>query len=199
MNYNRYIYERKFLQYLLVVLLAYMCHTTAIIMLPVFFIVSKRITGKSILMSIIVIIGMRYGYDTFFGVMSFIHGTDQTVYSYMQQEVNPLRVLVAFVPVVLILIVNKHSFFSDDDSQFYFMLTIINFCMLLATSNSAYLARIGIYTEVFTALSLPRLVMVLERQSRRIFIVVTLLLYGVYWAYELNARNLVPYVWVFTK
>lgn len=196
---HRYLYDRKLIRYLIVVFLATAFHKTAIIMLPIYFIVGRELNTRNIILSVIMVVVIRYGYDFLFSTMSFLKGSDQTQYSYMRQEVNVFRILVSLAPVALILLIRKTSAFFDYDTQFYCMLLIVNCCLLFATKDSAYLARGAVYTETYVSLALPRMAAGLEKKTRSYFTFFVLLLYSFNWIYELYARNLVPFVWVFER
>ncbi len=197
---HRYIYDRKFWKYLLVILLAMCFHRTALIMLPVYFLAGRKITISNVITTMMLTVAMRYGYDFLFSIMAFLKGSNQSGYAYMQQEVTILRILVAWAPVLIILLtgVLLNAFENDQgDEQFYFMLVIINAALMTATANSAYLARVGIYTEMYLAMAMPRMLKFFTYHSQRVFILITLALYFIYWFYELYARGILNFTWYF--
>lgn len=196
---HRYLYDRKLLKYLLVVFLATAFHKTAVVMLPVYFLVGRKISLKNITLCILMVIAIRYGYDFLFSTMSFLKGSDQSEYAYMRQEVNILRVAVSLVPVFLIVFVSRTRAFTNRDTQFYCMMLIVNTCFMFATQGSAYLNRGAIYTETYIALALPRMMDGFDRKTQRILMLTTLFLYGGFWLYELYSRDMIPFMWIFNQ
>lgn len=196
---HRYIYERKFFKYLLVILCAMLFHKTAVIMLPIYFIANRRINFKTILILIISVIVIRFSYDYLFGIMSFLKGTDQSEYAYMQSNVNPLRIAVTFAPIFVALFI-KAKIKMSKEVEFYLNLSLLNAILMFATSGSAYLARVGIYTELFLTLLYPRLLKFFNKDSQKIFTVLVLLFYFIYWHHEVSVRDsLNNFRWIFER
>lgn len=196
---HRYMYDRKFTKWLLVVLLAFCFHRTAIVMLPVYFIADKKINLKSIVLLIIAVLVIRYSYDFIFSFMSSFKGTNQTRYDYMNASVNIFRVLVAVVPILLYFMTYYlHKERNDKETEFYSMMLFVNATFMLATSNSAYLARTGIYTETFVVFAFPKLLNYLKFRIRRQYKLVIVSCYFLYFAYQMYASSsLNNFQWIF--
>lgn len=196
---HRYIYDRKFLRYLLVIVCAMLFHKTALVMLPVYFVANKKITFKTILFLIIGVVIIRFSYDYLFSIMSFLKGTDQSEYAYMQSNVNPLRIAVTFAPIFVALFI-KTRLKMNKEIEFYLNLSLINAILMFATSGSAYLARVGIYTELFLTLLYPRLLKFFNKDSQKIFVILVLLFYFIYWHHEVSVRDsLNNFRWIFER
>ena len=196
---HRFIYEKKILKYLLVVVLACCFHITALVMLPIYFLVNKKVSLKSICVIVGMVLLIRYSYDYLFAIMSFIKESDQTQYAYMLRDVNSTRIVVAFAPLLVALLAKDTKEIQNPETQFYMMLLIVNAGFIFGTSGSAYLARIGIYTECFGTLALPRLMNCFKRDSKKLAILIILVLYFIFWFYELHARGLFDFQWSFGR
>lgn len=196
---HRFIYEKKFFKYVAVVLVAMLFHRTAIVMLPVYFLGSKKISLKSISVVAITVLVIRYSYDYLFEVMSFFKGSDQSEYSYMTSDVNAIRILVAFAPLLIAVLARKTAVMRDNETQFYVMMLIINAGFMFGTSGSAYLARVGIYTDMYATLAFPKLIGCFKKESRKMALLLILGLYFVFWVYELYARGLLEFSWSFGR
>lgn len=195
---HRYIFEKKLIKYLLVIAIASLFHRTVLIMIPVFFLVGRKITFKNLFFTLIAVYAIRVSYDYLFSIMSFLKGSDQTQYNYMLTEVNVYRVLVAFAPLVMAILLYRSVFFKNEENSFYVMLMVVNAGFMLATSGSAYLARVGIYTEAFATLGLPRIIDGYREDNRKFLTIVIVLLYFAYWIYELYVRGLINFTWWFS-
>lgn len=192
---HRYIYERKFVKYLLVVAIASLFHRTVWIMAPVYFIVSRKITLKNLVLAIAASVALRLSYELLFSIMSVLKGSDQTQYSYMNTAVNVFRVLVAFAPLLLVPFLRCPGFFNPENS-FYIMMMIVNACFMLGTSGSAYLARAGVYTEAYMSIALPKLFSS-SRKDTKLLRFVMVVCYLMYWLYDLSVRGISNYHWWF--
>lgn len=194
---HRFIYEKKIWKYVLVVLVAMMFHRTAIVMLPVYFLANGKLSIKNIGIVVVSVVAIRYSYDNLLSVMSFFKGTDQSQYAYMTSDVNGLRVAVAFAPLLIALLATRTGILHNKETQFYVMLLIINAGFMFGTSGSAYLARVGIYTEMYATLAFPRIIQCLDEKSKKLMVMLIYVLYFVFWFYELSARGLTNFQWCF--
>ena len=196
---HRYMFERKLLKYIAVVLLAACFHRTVLIMLPVYFIVGRKFTFKNTLYLLVCFLAIRLSTNHFFNIMSVLKGHDQSGYAYMQQEVNPLRLL-ATLPPILLAFFTPRSYRELPENAFYLMLMILNACFMFATEGSAYLARVGIYTEIFLTIGIPRFIRAFDSQSRTFLTVAMLIYWGIFWAYEISVRDsLNHFHWIFDR
>lgn len=196
---HRYIFERKFWKFLLVVFVAFLFHRTAIVFLPIYFLARDSINTKSIVLILISTVVMTYGMDYVFQIMSYFKGTDQTAYAYMTTAVNPFRILVAFAPVFLVFFV-PNDFRNNPENAFYFNMLIINAAFMLVTSSSAYLARVGIYTDIYATIAFPKLIKAFNRKSQVILILLILVLYSYFWIHEISVReSLSTFRWIFSR
>ncbi len=198
---HRLILERKFLKYALVVVLAMFFHRTAIIMLPVYFIATKKINIKTILVLVIAVIAITYSYDSLFSVMSIFKGEDQTQYEYMQTEVNAFRVLVAFAPIALYFITSRRRRgHNDKEVNFYSMLLFVNAAFLLSTSNSAYLARVAIFTEAFPVFAFPKLLKYEPKMTKNLYTWIILICYFAYFSYQIYCADFLNnFQWIWER
>ncbi len=196
---HHYIYEKKFWHFLLTVAVAFLFHRTAIIFVVVYFIAKDYISIKSMLLMIIIAIAATLSLDKVFEVMSYFKGTDQTAYAYMTTDVNPLRVIMAFLPLLLIFLIPKQDR-NKPEIAFYFNMLIINAIFMLVTSSSAYLARIGIYTDIYATIAFPKLKSHMSNNNRKAVVFLVIILYGFFWIYEIQAREtLQNFQWIFFR
>ncbi len=196
---HRLIFERKFFKYLLLILCAMCFHRTALVMLPVYFIANRKINLKSIGMLALSVVVIMYSHDFLFSVMSNFKLSDQTQYEYMLTEVNFFRILVAFAPIALYFVTyrrrRKHN---DKEVEFYSMLLFVNAAFLLSTSESAYLARVAIFTEAFPAFAFPKLLKYETKLTKTVYTIVITLCYFAYFSYQIycsSALNNFQWIW----
>ena len=63
---------------------------------------------------------------------------------------------------------------------------LLNATLMIATSNSTYLARMGIYTAVFLTVGIPELCKEFNYQSRKIANISIMMAYAMFWWYEIS-------------
>lgn len=196
---HRYIYDKKFYKYTLVVFCAMLFHRTALIMLPIYFVVKKEFSVKNILIMVGVAVVMAMSTGVFFDIMTELKGNDQTLYEYMNTRVNTFRVFFSVLPVLLVFFTSE-QFKSDSLNAFYINLLMVNAAFMVATSSSANLARVGIYTDIFSTIAFPKLISGFNYKSRNIIRYVLLLLYFIFFIYEISVREtLYNFMWIFER
>ena len=196
---HRYIYERDLKKYCLVVFVAMLFHRTALVFFPVYWVVVPRHETRNLFLIILGSIVMYYSYGLFFEIMSELKGHDQTQYAYMQQAVKVLRVAAACAPVILFIVVSPLSF-KDSENSFYFKMLIINAAFMIATSSSAYLARIGVYSDIYATIAFPKLINSSPKETRKLLTIGILVCYFIFWFYEVYSRDTLHYFhWIFER
>lgn len=194
--------ERKFVKWCLLCLLATLFHVTAVIMIPVYFLITPKVTWTRSITLLFIGLAITLLYDELFALMETISGkASETVDStYGSLQLNSLRVLVNCAPVVLALMLLKYLDLKDPKFCLLFNLSMFNAVLNIGTMNSAYLNRFTVYTIIYNALFIPYLAKPFKRKSRIIFWSVLLLLYGAFWAYDLyKCADTVQYYWIFQR
>lgn len=193
-----FLRDRKFVKYLLVILLASTFHSTAVIMIPVYFLLSNKASWWRFLVIIGVSVVLSYSYDYIFEMVETV--TDKTVsleYSYYAQSVNIFRVAVAVAPCCLIPLIGREGM---QKCALSVNCVIFNAALMCITANSAFLARIGIYSTGFLCLALPDLLNHLRIRNAFVLKTVVYICYFCYWiASILLTANLYPYRSIFSR
>lgn len=196
---HRYMVEKRFLKYLLVVGIACLCHVTALIMLPLFFIATRKINFKQVVLLFLIVIVLGFSYDYIFKALEILMNKTIKMAPYMTTRVNILRVAVTFAPFALLFIRTKNNK-MDLDLNFYLNMLIINAALMVATLNSAYLARVGIYTQIYTVVALPKILGRFDKKTAMLIKFVIIACYAVYWYIEVSGN---PYLsnfhWIFER
>lgn len=183
------IIEKKWWQYILVVILLSTIHGTAIIMIPVYFMVQwKPFSPKILLASVIIALaGMNIQRFEFLfentqyeGYLDVIGGT---------AGINIMRFAVAAVPLVITIIGRKIIEESDNRlinictnmSCFY---VAVQFAALFVGAN--YLGRIASYFNIYNLILLPWLIKnCFTRQSVGLVKIICIGCYCVYFYYQI--------------
>ena len=196
---HRYILNKKFLKYSLVVLIASIFHISSLSMIILYFIPRKKLGIRNLLFLITLSLIVIYSYGFIFEFIEAYKESSIISTSYAQREVSLLRVLVAFAPLLLYFTLTNKSKLSKEDS-FYINLLFVNAAVMLATSQSAYLARFALYTNVFTIFGIPRLININDKYSRLLLQFIIIVLYAVFWYIEVSkTSNLVNFRWIFER
>lgn len=182
----KFIKERKFLKYAFIIFVAFLFHSSAILMIFPYFIAYNKINIRNILLLIVGSAFVLFSFSEVVEFTSFLLQEDLTDEGeYLTNSVNILRVLVAIAPAAFFLFAYQGKNITKEQ-KFWFNMLIINGIIMFATSNSTYLARMGIYTAPFSAIAIPELIKGLSQKDRKFVTVTMLLLFAAFWWYEIS-------------
>jgi hypothetical protein len=191
---HRLIMERKLLRYLLVVVLASLFHISALATLALYFVPNRRLAGRTIALLAVGALAILYLSDTALVLVEAVRG-EIVITEYTTRNVNPLRVAVAVVPVLLYW--TRGVRVERDSDWFYRNMMVVHAVVVLAASWSAYLTRFGIYTSVFLPLVIPRLIDFPDRRLTAVARVAVVLMYAAYWYVAIaTSANLSNFRWM---
>ena len=193
----RFLRDKRFWPYLLCVMLAFLCHQSAILMIVPFFLVNRKVNIPNFLLLVVGTAAIAVAESFVFSVTESIletslEGTD----AYLTTQVNIFRVLVGVAPAVFFAAVLRVRV-KNPENAFYFNLLLFHAAISVATAGSAYYARYTIYTQPFLCIAIPELSKALPERSRKQISVVILVLYCLFWLYELqNSSSLRVFHWI---
>ena len=196
---HRYIYNKCFWKYLITVFIASCFHISAVVMLLLYFILNNRFSFWNILALVGGTMLLTANYDTIFSFVGLLKDETVVLDVYATTTVNTLRVLVYCVPAVVVIILYSNNRPSREDT-FYINALVVNAAAMLAASNSAYLARISIYTNLFTPIALCKLLKFKNRKQEIAIRMIVAVLYALFWYVEVSgSSSLSPFKWVFQR
>lgn len=198
-----FIKERKLLQWLMIVIVAAMFHITAVIGVIFYFYAHIKINYKNLILSVLAaFIGINL-YDRIFGMIGFLKSDTLDFVGegagYLTNSINPLRIAVAWVPVIFYLLFRKYYATGNKRTAFYLNMTILHAVLMTTAMNSTYLGRVGIYTGIYNTITWPILLEKVERRSRSVLIILMILFYMAYWYEEASGETLVNFYWIFQR
>ncbi len=186
----RFIKERKFWKYALVVFIAFLFHASAIVMIFAYFIAYNNISLKNI---VILIIGSLIILASFNEILSFAGFIlDQEFQdswligeTYITRSINIIRIFIAAAPAVFFIILYQNKAVTKEQ-KFWLNMLILNAITWFATSNSAYLARMGIYTGPFLAIGIPELIKGVNIKEKKLLSAIIVVAFALFWWYEVS-------------
>lgn len=193
---HRFIVQRRPVPYALVVAVAASFHISALAMAILYFVPSRQLSKRLVLVLGAAAVGALYASDAALGLVEFVTEEEVTLTAYVTTSINPLRIAVAVAPVLLYWTRGVRT--EADGEWFYRNMAVVHAAVILAASWSAYLTRFGIYTTAFLPLVLPRLIDFPDRKLTALVRVAVVLLYAAYWYTEVSrseALNNFHFVW----
>lgn len=195
-----YILNGKAWKWILCVLLAYFCHTSAILLLPLYWLVRMKNTKRFLLIVAVVAIVAYFSYDRLFGIVDAMKGLeDRSVADrvYAQGRVNLFRVLVSWAPVLLSFFPERVFNIGDEKDRILTKFAIVAAALQTVSMNSTYLARFCTYTTATSIITIPMLLAYQGESNRKILQIVIPFLYFIYWTAEATGLYVVNYQWCF--
>lgn len=195
----QFILDKKYFRYCLIVLIATLFHKSAIVMVVPCFLFARKPDLKQIALLACGSIILFLSYDTIFRIIGAAKGKTMLLEegTYRTNDVNPFRILIAFVPVLIyIVLCDKEHHTKEQD--FYINAVFFNAFAMLASMGSTYLARIGVYTNsllIFGYGSLLQLIK--DDRSKRVTSMLVLVMYLLFWIYSVQAGGISSFQFYF--
>ncbi len=186
----RFIKERKFWKYALVVFIAFLFHASAIVMIFAYVVAHNKINLKNIIILIVGSLIILASFNEILDFAGFI--LDQEFQdswlvgeTYITRSINIIRIFIAAAPAVFFIILYQNKAVTNEQ-KFWLNMLILNAITWFATSNSAYLARMGIYTGPFLAIGIPELIKGVNIKEKKLLSAIIVVAFALFWWYEVS-------------
>ncbi|MCX6399592.1 MAG: EpsG family protein [Propionibacteriales bacterium] len=195
---HQLILQRRFRPYVLVVFLAMLFHVSAIVMLLLYWVPRRPLRPAGTLLLVGVAFLALNSYEVFGQLVDAIKDDDTSAAAYFVEQINPLRIAIAFAPCVVFLLFAKKDELTERAS-FYSNIMLIHAVVLVASLNSAYVARFSIYTLVYVAVALPAILGATGR-NRSLLTLLAVGGFAAFWYLETTSQPaLIPFQWVMSR
>lgn len=188
----KWLLNGNWAKYFILVLFASAIHSSAIFMIPIYFLVHRR--AWSLGTSALLVIGV--GLFTVFPLVlpQLADMLSDTAYSKYTGDLlessagggsNYIRVLIAAVPMALAYLSRRrlHDFWPQSD--IIVNMSIMNFLILLVSTYNWLVARLAFYTIPFNALLVPLIISKsFEGRTKKVMYLVTTILFVAYGAFQ---------------
>lgn len=187
---TKFLLDGSCIKYFIVTLLAAMLHASALVMIPIYFIVRRK--SWSVVTNGIIVLAST-GFLLFNQLTPILFSALQnTQYSHYEDFLkqsdmgaNIIRVVVAAVPLALSFIGRDKLREFWDKSDYIVNLSLINFIFMLFASYNWIFARFCIYFGLYNLLLLPWLISILFKGKDKMFMYVALLAcYFIFYYYD---------------
>ena len=200
---HRHIVNQKIWKYLLVCVIAAMFHISALFMIVPYFIATRKINKIQLLLFLGIMVAGWFSYEGLIRIAALIRDNPEIrTIDYSSHSIHIFRVLVAWAPVVMMFVLKGKRKWEDipemdADKKFFFNMLLFNAAIVTATMNSAYLARLFIYTNLYAAIGIPLVVELIPKKNRKWLVILIIVLYLIYWYVE--AQNLSHFRWIWNR
>lgn len=129
----QYIYKRKLYKFLLCILIAATFHNSAIVLLPLYFIPTKRFKKKQVIifMTLCLLLGLSGGPAAVFRLYGNITDMTERASSYSEQEIGFRYEYIIEAFVFLFLILRNYTRIPETKKDIVMLNTSLGFCAIL--------------------------------------------------------------------
>ncbi len=183
------VINKKYVQFVVLVLLGALFHPYALMYLAIPFLFFRPWSGKTIIMiAVFAIVG--FGLERLLGTLLDITdmiGEEYNESSFNGQRVNPIRLAVTVVPILLSLMTAQQVQETEEKDQFLLVnLSMLNgeimFLALFGTAN--YFGRLSHYFLPFQAVAIPWLLKRFDYKSRQNVTIIASICYMLFFVYS---------------
>lgn len=189
------ILNRKTIRFIIVVLIAFLIHSSAIFWIPVYFVVNYKPWSKKFVITAFIVIAALF-------IVSTTSLIEETEFGYLRGDdfkegVNPIRVLVMSVPTIIAFW--KRELIKDKANPFINLcinLSVITTgCYIVGMFTSGIVGRLPIYFQIFNYVLLPWLLKEgYDERSSKTITIISIVLYFAYFYYEMVISGAGAYV-----
>lgn len=200
---QRFLFDRKFVKWVFTCLLAASFHISAVFMIPIYFLVTREINVRQLILMFAVAVIVSLSYDKLIDVMSSLKRLDviDASKSVTTRSVNILRVLVSFAPVILACFFYRGKENENSQTMVLTNFSILNALLYFASMRSVYLTRFCLYTEAFNVFFIPHIISKSKLKTNKgIISFVCFVLYLAFWLYDLSKGSTTStFHWIFER
>ncbi|WP_074563494.1 EpsG family protein [Streptococcus equinus] len=178
-----FVKEKKLIKYVLVITIAGLIHSSALIMLPFYYLGNLKINKKTILSYMLVVLLILFGFPFIERMMSYTtYGQVYVVNNYMteSQSSSFLNLAVRFLLLLFILFLKEKDELKNN--SYFFNMAIWTLLTQLITTKIYIFGRITTYFFVYYLLSIPYVLEGLKNRNNKLFYYfVTVLIFTAYY------------------
>jgi transmembrane protein EpsG len=183
---TKYLINGNWFKYILIVIFASLFHQSALILIPIYFLVRYKAWTKAtlILLSFSVIIVL--GFNQFSKVLfSVIENSQYGVYSQFDEGgASVIRVFVFAMPLVIAFFGREKLREIYPESDYIVNMALIGLSFMIISTSNWIFARFNIYFELYQIILISWIVKVFREKDQRLVYYAIILCYFAYYFYE---------------
>ncbi|WP_413307796.1 EpsG family protein [Bacillus sp. 1P10SD] len=183
---TRYLLNGNMKKFFLVVLLASTIHQTALIFIPIYFIVRRDAWTKTTLIILGIGVIIAFGFNQFSSLLfSAIQDTQYGHYSnFSEGGANFLRAVVSGTPLLIAFLGKEKLKKIWPKSDYIINLSLLGLVFMIIATKNWIFARFDIYFGLYSLILVSWLLNLFSKESRNLVYYCILLLYTFYFYYE---------------
>lgn len=181
-----YILNGNWKKFFLIVIIASLFHQSALILLPVYFIVRQKAWTRTTILLLIVAVFIVIGFDEFLSFVFSIMGDSQysNYQTFDEGGANFLRIAVYAAPLVLAFIGKEKLRDIFPKSDIIVNLSLLNVIFMIIATQNWIFARFTIYFGLYHLILIGWIVKLFREKDQKLLYLVILACYTIYFYYE---------------
>ncbi|UOE95436.1 EpsG family protein [Alkalihalobacillus sp. LMS39] len=183
---TKFLFEGSFKKYLLVVLLAATIHQSALVLIPIYFIVRKPAWSKMTFILLFCSIIIVAGFEMFLSVLFNVLGNTQYAgyQNFEEGGANILRVVVYATPVIIAFFGKEKLKEMFKHSDVVVNMSVIAMLFMIVSTQNWIFARFAIYFGLYQLLLIGWIVKLFIKKDQKLIYLGILVCYFIYFYYE---------------
>lgn len=183
---TKYIIEGNWFKYILVVVLASFFHQSALILIPIYFLVRYRAWTKATLILLFFSVIIVLGFDQFSKLLfSAIEDSQYGVYSeFSEGGANIIRVIIFAIPLVIAFFGREKLRIIYPESDFIVNMAIVGLSFMIISTGNWIFARFNIYFELYQIILISWIIKVFREKDQKLVYYAIVVCYFAYYYYE---------------
>ncbi|WP_077623696.1 EpsG family protein [Sediminibacillus massiliensis] len=182
----RYIIKGNWVKYFLVIIIASLFHQSALILLPIYFLVRVKAWSKATVGIITVAVIIAVGFEQFSSLLfSAIEDTQYGAYKdFAEGGANILRVLVDAAPLAVAYLGRDRLRDIFPNSDYIVNMALLGLVFMVIATQNWIFARFTIYFSLYQAIIVSWIVLLFRERDRKLIYSGILICYLAYYYYE---------------
>ncbi len=182
----KYLTEGKLFKYAIVIVFASLFHQSALVLLPIYFLVRSKAWSKATVALIILSIMIVIGFEKFSALLfTVIEDTQYGAYKdFDEGGANLLRVAVTAVPLVIAYLGREKLKRILPASDSIVNMALLGLVFMLISTKSWIFARVSIYFELYELILISWVVKLFREKDQKVIYFAIIVCYLIYFYYE---------------
>ncbi|WP_047983975.1 EpsG family protein [Ornithinibacillus californiensis] len=183
---THFLIKGKFIPYALIVVFASLFHQSALVLLPIYFIVRFKAWSRATLLLLVVAVVIVAGFDQFSSLLfSAIEDTQYGGYADFEEGgANLIRVTVGAVPLAIAFLGRDKLRKIFPDSDYIVNMSLIGFVFMVIATQNWIFARFSLYFELYQLILISWIVKVFREKDQKLIYFGIILCYLLYYFYD---------------
>lgn len=168
----RFVLSRDFKKYFMIVFVASLFHSSAWLMLPIYFVATKKMKNLHLVIVIILVVASIPIFEQLLRVV-----VSNTMYSYYlsdiesrEEGVNILRVFAWILPYFLILLNKDKIIMRDKNNNAFLYQVILSGIVMIFSIFYLYFYRLNVYFGLYSIVLVSQIPLLVNKSIRPLFI-----------------------------